>query len=324
MKTTKLKISQLRADYGANVRFRDNYGDISELADNIRAKGIQVPLSVEALPDGSFGIISGHRRYAALQMLIEQRVYTDETEVLCTVQAYESEIQRTAGKLLANDGQPLSSDEWAAEIARLADDLQRNNPDVDFVAEIAAALGKRPEYVKQMHDTWKRMSAGAKKAIQSGKVGMGLAVLLAKKAVSDKLASLSVEIAAAAKDSVKQSGENVSDAVVAEAVVLTTDKVIKDTQQGKPITGAGIGADILANILKVKGAKQAAGQAAKQAKKAAISGRVTDMKQYVSELIDLSNGQLQETLKTLLANFNGGIAPADAIHSLVNKFHKAA
>lgn len=322
MKTQKVKIQDLAAEYAANIRFADNYGNIQELAENIEAKGILVPLSVEKQGD-KYGIISGHRRYAALQFLLNEGRIKEDYEVLVTVDSYDNDLDRSAAKLLSNDGQAITPDEWAAEIARLSGVLKKEGRKT-WVNDIALSLGKRPEYVQQMADTWGKMGAGARKALQEGKVGMSLAVLISQRTASDKLASLSVEIAAAAKENLKAGAVKVSDTVIAEAVTMTTDKVVKEARNGTPISGAVIGADILANILKVKGAKQAAGLAARQVKKAAISGQVTDMKQYVSELIELSSGHVQETLRVLLANFNGGIPACDAIHSLINKFHKAA
>lgn len=269
MKTKKIKISELSADYSRNVRFTDNYGDIAELAENIAAKGLLVPLTVEPVDadeSSKYSIISGHRRYAAIKLLIEQGRMTDADEIICTIQTYADELQRTAGKLLANDGQPLTADEWACEIARLADAIKAD--DGQFIQTIATALGKRPEYVKQMYDTWSKLGAGAKQAIQTGKVGMTLAVLVAKKAGSDKLASLSVEIAAAAKEQVKAAGKNVSDQVVADAVVMTTTRVMDDIKAGNTVTGQGIGAELLQNILKAEGARKAASDS----KRAVLSG----------------------------------------------------
>jgi ParB/RepB/Spo0J family partition protein len=315
MKTAKIKISQLRADYGANVRFRDNYGDIQELADNIAAKGLLVPLSVEKLPDGNYGIISGHRRYAALQLLVEQGRLTDADDVTCVVQAYQTELERAAGKLLANDGQPLTPDEWAAEIGRLAEAIKAASPEQDFIQDIAATLGKRPEYVKTMYETWSKLSKTAREQIQTGKVGMTLAVLLAKKAASDKLASLSVEIAAAAKEQIKEKGDSVSDSVLAEAVNLTTNKIVQDAKEGKQITGAGIGADILANIVKVKGAKKAANEA----KKEALSGDIkpTNLVSYVYELIGaMQPGNDREVLQQLIKCFNNATDAAEAVQMI--------
>jgi hypothetical protein len=308
MKTAKIKISKLSADYSRNVRFTDNYGNISELADNIAAKGLLVPLIVEPLDSGGYGIISGHRRYAAIKLLIDQGRMTDADEVICTVQTYADELARTAGKLLANDGQPLTADEWACEIARLADAIREQ--DGDFILTIANGLGKRPEYVKQMYDTWSKLGAGAKAAIQTGKVGMTLAVLVAKKAGSDKLASLSVEIAAAAKEQVKAAGKNVSDAVVADAVVMTTNKVMSDIKSGNNVTGQGIGAELLQNILKAEGARKAASES----KRAVLSGggsaptskveRFDFYTYFIEFMAGLPEGDNKQFMQSILMGYN--------------------
>ena len=187
----QIAIFQINANYSDNVRFEGNYGDISELADNINAKGLIQPLIVEQTDDDTYVIISGHRRYAAMNMLIDRGVWDDNYLVNCIVQQYENELERAASKLLTNDSQPLSPDEWAAEIGRLA---ELGND----VRVIAYALGKSEQYVSSMHKTWSAMSEDARKVIRAGQVSMTLAALMAKKAVNDRMASLSVQIAAVA------------------------------------------------------------------------------------------------------------------------------
>jgi ParB/RepB/Spo0J family partition protein len=60
-------------------RFRTDYGDIQELADNIKTNGLISPLAVQDAGDGSYDLLAGGRRYQActlLQMpLVPVRVY---------------------------------------------------------------------------------------------------------------------------------------------------------------------------------------------------------------------------------------------------------
>jgi len=278
MKIQNIKLSEISNDYSKNVRFENNYGNIQELADNIQAKGLLVPLQVEKTETG-YSLISGHRRFAALTLLIERGLYTESSLIPCTIAAYQNELERAAGKLLANDGQPLTPDEWAAEIGRLAESIKDSNP--KFIQEIAVTLGKSEAYVQSLYSTWTKLNNAAKQVIQTGKVGMTLAILITKKAESDQLASIGVQLAAAAKDKVKESGQTVSDSTIAEAVNITSSKVIAEAKQGNSMTGEAIGADLLANIQMVTGAKKAGTEAKKQAQ----TGNV-NLQTYITNLID--------------------------------------
>ena len=137
-----IHLKHITAHYGQNVRFEDNYGDVAELANNILLKGLIQPLIVEQQGD-VYNVISGHRRFAALNLLLNDGKIDETYNVNCLVETYKSEIDRTAAKLLANDGQPLSPDEWAAEIGRLSETGES-------VKAIAKALGKSETYVKQL------------------------------------------------------------------------------------------------------------------------------------------------------------------------------
>ncbi|MFJ3030844.1 ParB/RepB/Spo0J family partition protein [Rothia terrae] len=63
-KLQHLSVSQVRP---SSLNPRADVGDVSELADSIRAKGIVQPLTVREHPsiDGDFEVIAGHRRLAA-------------------------------------------------------------------------------------------------------------------------------------------------------------------------------------------------------------------------------------------------------------------
>lgn len=314
MKTQKVKIQDLAAEYAANIRFADNYGNIQELAENIEAKGILVPLSVEKQGD-KYGIISGHRRYAALRFLLNEGRITDEYEVLVTVSSYDNDLDRSAAKLLSNDGQAITPDEWAAEIARLSGILKKDG-NKNWVADIATSLGKRPEYVQQMADTWAKMGAGARKALQEGKVGMSLAVLISQRTASDKLASLSVEIAAKAKESLPDGAGKVSDAVIAEAVVMTTNKVVKEAQKGIPVSGSVIGAEILANIQRVKDAQKVATTAAKAAKTQSLNGQALTLCEFMEKLAVETGGETGKIITTILHLHESGASVESAKQQL--------
>jgi len=59
--------------------------DIEELADNIEAFGLMDPLLVKPAENGRFLIISGHRRYLAIKILVDTRGLSDFRLVLCHI-----------------------------------------------------------------------------------------------------------------------------------------------------------------------------------------------------------------------------------------------
>ena len=56
-----------------NVRARSEHDDLSELASNIKAHGLLQPLVVAVLDVGSFGVLAGGRRLAALTLLAKDK-----------------------------------------------------------------------------------------------------------------------------------------------------------------------------------------------------------------------------------------------------------
>jgi len=278
MKIQNIKIKEISKDYSKNVRFENNYGNIEELADNIQAKGLLIPLQVEKTENG-YSLISGHRRFAALNLLIERGVFTLDSLIPCTIAAYQNELERAAGKLLANDGQALTPDEWAAEIGRLAESIKDTNK--NFIQEIAQTLGKSEQYVKDYYTTWSKLNDAAKKVIQTGKVGMTLANLITKKAESNLLASIGVQMAAAAKEQIENSGKSVSENTIAQAVNITTNKVVSELRKGNEMKEAAIGSDLLANIALITGAKKVGNEAKKQA----IQTGAIPLNVYINTLI---------------------------------------
>lgn len=275
-----IHLKHITAHYGQNVRFEDNYGDVAELANNILLKGLIQPLIVEQTGD-VYNVISGHRRFAALNLLLNDGKIDENYNVNCLVETYKSEIDRTAAKLLANDGQPLSPDEWAAEIGRLSETGES-------VKAIAKALGKSEAYVKQLKNTWLSMDENARNVIKTGKVSMSLAICLTQQAINPKIASLGVQIAAAAKESCT----GVSDKVVSQAVINTTNELMENAKQGVSMSGNAIGASLLNNIENVKRANVAANKARKQAFDDEMECKpVTNVETFLEGLIEAMEGE---------------------------------
>jgi ParB/RepB/Spo0J family partition protein len=305
-----IHLKHLNAHYGQNVRFEDNYGDVAELANNILLKGLIQPLIVEQQGD-VYNIISGHRRFAALNLLLNDGKIDENYNVNCLVETYKSEIDRTAAKLLANDGQPLSPDEWAAEIGRLSETGAS-------VVDIAKALGKSEGYVSTLKTAWSKMDENARDVLKKGKVSMSLAIVMGKQTANSKLASLGVQIASIAKDVVAQNGENVSDNVLGKAVIQTTQKLIDKAKFGQTMSGEAIGADVLANIQTVKKAVSASNKARKHVLEAS-EGK--DISSFLDGLIEAMNespkmGMVKDVLNEVMLSFEQGLSYEETIQSI--------
>lgn len=83
----------------------DNFYELSgieDLAENISLLGLQQPIRVRPMPgdDSRVVIISGHRRYTALKMLIEQDGRDDLRDVPCIVEQGEENPKLTQLKLI--------------------------------------------------------------------------------------------------------------------------------------------------------------------------------------------------------------------------------
>jgi ParB family chromosome partitioning protein len=112
-------------------------GDVTELAASIREQGLVQPLVVGALPDGTFQLIAGHRRYAALDLLGADRA-------LCVVRTAKDEAS-TLAMMLVENGQrvQLTPLEEARAMQRLRHDHQLSQ------AAIAKLIGKSQTHVSQ-------------------------------------------------------------------------------------------------------------------------------------------------------------------------------
>jgi len=69
---------QLQEREGFNKRIV--YEDMEELAQSIKEQGLKEPLTVDVLPDGRVFIEKGHRRFKALQMIVEAGGNVDYVE----------------------------------------------------------------------------------------------------------------------------------------------------------------------------------------------------------------------------------------------------
>lgn len=106
----------------------NNFYDLSaidDLAENIALLGLQQPLRVRPIPEGNtrYIIISGHRRYTALKILIEQDDRDDLREVPCIVERGEDNPKLIQLKLIyANASTRVLS---SAEQAKQAEQVEK-------------------------------------------------------------------------------------------------------------------------------------------------------------------------------------------------------
>ena len=91
MQTRNVKID----DIVVGERFRVDLGDLQELSESIKEKGVIQPLSVCALPDGKFRLLAGGRRLAASRIV-------GLDEVPCVVRAIADELDAREIELFEN------------------------------------------------------------------------------------------------------------------------------------------------------------------------------------------------------------------------------
>ena len=107
----------------------DNFYELSgieDLAENISLLGLQQPIRVRPMPgdDSKVNIISGHRRYTALKMLIEQDGRDDLRDVPCIVERGEENPKLTQLKLIyANASTRVMSSAEQAKQTELVEKL---------------------------------------------------------------------------------------------------------------------------------------------------------------------------------------------------------
>lgn len=152
---------------------RIDYGDIPMLAQSIQSSGLRNPISGDMVEiDGKpkFVITDGHRRWAAIQMLIESGHDWKSIPVRVN-DKNTTEESRIFDMFLMNDGLPLSPLE-NAELAKLLINMGWKPK------EIAAKIGKSVATIS----TWLKLSdadQATKNAVKAGEIS-------ATKAVNEK------------------------------------------------------------------------------------------------------------------------------------------
>lgn len=135
--------------------------DIDALAENISLFGLRQPLRVREQVDGTYMIVSGHRRYTALKKIIAEDGREDLREVPCIVEAAgDNPALKQLALIYDNmDNRKISSADFARQVEqveKLLYQLQQDGYDFpgrmrDHVSEICkASAGKiaRVKYIK--------------------------------------------------------------------------------------------------------------------------------------------------------------------------------
>lgn len=135
--------------------------DIDALAENISLFGLRQPLRVREQADGTYMIVSGHRRYTALKKIIAEDGREDLREVPCIVEAAgDNPALKQLALIYDNmDNRKISSADFARQVEqveKLLYQLQQDGYDFpgrmrDHVSEICkVSAGKiaRVKYIK--------------------------------------------------------------------------------------------------------------------------------------------------------------------------------
>ena len=103
---------------GFNARI--DMGDIISLAESIKESGLKTPLRVYRSTEDTSKVfvVNGHRRKAAIDLLLSQGVEIEFVDVFVEPRKYSNE-ERTLDLILTNDGKPLTKFEESIVVSRL-------------------------------------------------------------------------------------------------------------------------------------------------------------------------------------------------------------
>lgn len=136
-----VKISLDKIVVRDNFNVRSEFGDIEALAYSMIENGQIVPGRVDALADGTFCLIDGHRRFKAMQLLVDMGHEPLFKAIVNTKKTTEE--QRILQMFATQDNKPLLPNEVAELINRLIN-LGYNQ------TEVAKKLGRTGAYISQM------------------------------------------------------------------------------------------------------------------------------------------------------------------------------
>lgn len=111
----KVPFTHLALIEGLNLR--EDYGNIKELAESIKANGVQQPIRCTFENDWYY-VVDGHRRFKAAQLLYDEGIKDLYLPVMIQPKG-TSEEQTVVEMFIGNDGKPLTQLEQATGVERL-------------------------------------------------------------------------------------------------------------------------------------------------------------------------------------------------------------
>lgn len=153
----------IHTEDGKNIRI--DYGNIRELADNIKVNGVKQPLRGYS-KDGKYILTDGHRRLKACMILVEDG---EKITIPFIVEPKSyTEIQRIVDMVICNDGKKLTPLEEAEAVNRLTGMGLKPK---DVAPKIMRTVG----YVKNLQHLYNAPDK-IKKLVQSNLVSGSLAI----------------------------------------------------------------------------------------------------------------------------------------------------
>ncbi|MEO6305961.1 MAG: ParB/RepB/Spo0J family partition protein [Bacteroidia bacterium] len=168
---TSYKIPVSKIKVRDNFNRRSEYNGIEELAGLIKEHGLQEPLIVDVLPDGTVYVEKGHRRLKAIQMLNDQGTGIETVE--CFVNSSNvTELQRALNIYVSNmSGHKLSTLDQAETVKIVKNSFGLSNE------QIAAKIGVSRQTVDNLI-TISEMNDGLKHDIRHGEMSITSALAL--------------------------------------------------------------------------------------------------------------------------------------------------
>lgn len=158
-----LEFDELYLDQDQDLRY--DQGDLKELAQSLKESGMVKPMLVASNTElGNYKVIDGHRRYRAMEMLIEEG--SELPSILAIkVDAKLNHDDHIAHIMLSNSGKPMTSLEQAEVVGY----LNESDPKKWSAAKIAAAFGKSPMHIGNLLKL-DSVAEDIKEAIKAGKI----------------------------------------------------------------------------------------------------------------------------------------------------------
>ncbi len=155
-------------------------GDVTLLAEDIRANGVRQPLEVIAQPGGRYMLISGHRRLAACQQINAGSFGMECKELPCVIRASEGEAGDEINLITANatareltDGERL--DQYQALKAALVQLKKEGKVQGRVRDEMARRLGESTGALGRLNALAANATEEVKDMLRKGEISMSRA-----------------------------------------------------------------------------------------------------------------------------------------------------